>query len=70
MRGMAAQTITDVGKVIQGVLRHDKKLNTFKIALIPSLNDTALNFAALHGRGHGIRGHLEIRRSSMRMQAS
>lgn len=45
---------TDVSKILQSILRHDKKLNTFKIALIRSLNDTALNFAALQGRGHGI----------------
>lgn len=44
----------DVSKLIQGILRHDRKLNTFKLALIRALNDTALNFAALQGRGEGI----------------
>lgn len=51
---MMAEPLQDVGKIIQSVLRHDKKLNTFKLALIRALNDTALSFAALQGKGHGI----------------
>lgn len=49
-----AQALPNVSKLIQGILRHDKKTNTFKMALIRALNDTALNFAALQGRGKGI----------------
>ncbi|MBZ9715732.1 HNH endonuclease [Deinococcus multiflagellatus] len=49
-----AQALPDVSKLIQSILRHDKKTNTFKMALIRALNDTALNFAALQGRGQGI----------------
>lgn len=50
----------DVSKVIQGILRHDRKLNTYKLALIRALNDTALNFAALQRRGHGIAVPLRV----------
>lgn len=51
---MAAQSLQDVSKLIQSVLRHDKKTNTFKMALIRALNDTALNYAALRGKSEGI----------------
>lgn len=51
---MTAQIPSDVSKLTQGILRHDRKLNTFKMALIRALNDTALNFAALQGKGQGI----------------
>lgn len=44
----------DVSKLIQGILRHDRRLNTYKLALIRALNDIALNFAALQGHGHGV----------------
>ncbi|KEF34341.1 hypothetical protein RDMS_08050 [Deinococcus sp. RL] len=50
----------DVSKLIQGILRHDKKLNTFKMALIRALNDTALNFAALRGKGEGVAVPLRV----------
>ncbi|AIZ44567.1 hypothetical protein QR90_04885 [Deinococcus radiopugnans] len=50
----------DVSKLLQSILRHDRKLNTFKMALIRALNDTALNFAALHGRGHGVAVPLRV----------
>lgn len=43
-----------MSKVIQGILRHDRKLNTYKLAFIRALNDAALNFAALHGHGYGV----------------
>ncbi|MEW6420890.1 MAG: HNH endonuclease domain-containing protein [Deinococcota bacterium] len=49
-----------MSKLIQSILRHDKKLNTFKIALIRALNDTALNFAALSGNGHGVAVPLRV----------
>lgn len=51
---MTVEPTQDVSKLIQSILRHDKKLNTFKLALIRALNDTALNFAAVRGKGHGI----------------
>lgn len=57
---MAYTPPLDVSKLIQGVLRHDKKLNTFKLALIRALNDTALNFAAIQGGGEGIAVPLRV----------
>ena len=50
----------DVSKLIQGILRHDRKLNNYKLALIRALNDGALNFAALQGRGHGVAVPLRV----------
>ncbi|CAM4416206.1 hypothetical protein [Deinococcus marmoris] len=50
----------DVSRLIQGIVRHDKKLNTFKLALIRALNDTALNFAALCGQGAGVAVPLRV----------
>lgn len=50
----------DVSKLVQGIVRHDRKLNTFKLALIRAVNDTALNFAALGGQGAGIAVPLRV----------
>jgi hypothetical protein len=54
------QPSPDVSKLIQGILRHDRKLNTYKLALIRALNDTALNFAALQGQGRGVAVPLRV----------
>ncbi len=57
---MVTSTPADVSKLIQGILRHDQKVNTYKLALIRALNDTALNFSALQGRGEGIAVPLRV----------
>lgn len=41
-------------KTIQQVLKHDRKTNNYKIALVRALNDLALTYAGVQGRGAGV----------------
>ncbi|GGI74208.1 HNH endonuclease domain-containing protein [Deinococcus wulumuqiensis] len=47
-------------KVIQKVVKHDKKTNNYKIALIRALNDLALTYAGIQGRGAGVAVPLKL----------
>lgn len=48
------EILTDTIKIIQKVLKYDKKINNYKIALIRALNDIALTYAGVQGKGSGI----------------
>ena len=47
-------------KVIQKVLKHDRKTNNYKIALIRALNDLALTYAGVQGKGAGVAVPLKL----------
>lgn len=47
-------------KVIQKVLKHDRKTNNYKIALVRALNDLALTYAGAQGRGAGVAVPLKL----------
>ena len=57
---MTGAVSNDILKLLQRVLRHDKKTNNYKIALVRALNDTAINYAAVMGKGHGIAVSLRV----------
>lgn len=57
---MPGAVSTDILKLLQRVLRHDRKTNNYKIALIRALNDTAINYAAVMGTGQGIAVPLRV----------
>ena len=43
-----------INNVLSGILRHDAKLNTAKLALVRSLNDVALAYAGLETKGKDV----------------
>ncbi|MFC6619546.1 HNH endonuclease domain-containing protein [Deinococcus radiophilus] len=47
-------------KIIQRVLKHDRKTNNYKIALLRALNDLALNYAGVSGQDAGIAVSLKL----------
>lgn len=47
-------------KTIQKVLKHDRKTNNYKIALVRALNDLALTYAGVQGKGAGVAVPLKL----------
>jgi hypothetical protein len=48
------------GNVISTILRHDRKVTSYKIALLRAINDVALSFAGLGTSGRAVLVPLRI----------
>jgi len=48
------------GRLIGAILKHDRKINSYKIALLRAVNDVALSYPDIRGAAHGVAVPLRI----------
>jgi len=55
-----AQLLASPDQIITSILKHDRKVNSYKIALVRAINDVALNFPDLAAAGQSVAVPLKL----------